>query len=131
MLYYLLIITTFSITLAFNNSQHIKQYMLWSWGQQTDKSREHSRNWHIATSLIVVLFVVGVSLHWHWIYIFSGLATHWIVFDLALNRFMGWRWYYYGKTSEIDKRMNKLHPLTAIAVKLAVWGIGVSLVNLI
>jgi len=81
------------------------------WGLCQDKSKvaKVSKYWHTVGFLIRALLVVIIFLtsgNWWW----TGAAAFlcWLPYNMIINWCNGWPTFYFGKTSWIDRLINKL-----------------------
>ena len=95
-----ILITAILLLTALWNGLVIKWY--------NTKDQKYSKWWHIVgfiiRGLIVLLTLLTLGVNWMLI---AGFCC-WPVYDIIINLANGWKWYYGGNTSEIDKLNNTL-----------------------
>jgi len=89
----------------------IREGLINRWGLEPNKARVRkiSRVWHALGFLIRALLVVIIFLisgNWY----ITGAAAFfcWLPYNMIINWCNGWPTFYFGKTSWIDKLINKL-----------------------
>lgn len=81
------------------------------WGLENDKVKvtKISKYWHgigfIVRGLLVAIIYL-ITYNWYW----TGIAAFlcWLPYNMIINKVNGWKLFYFGQSSWIDRLMNKL-----------------------
>lgn len=80
------------------------------WGLATDKSKvtKTSKVWHAIGFIIRALLVLLIYLQTDWRIALLAAFLCWLPYNIIINACNGWAIFYFGKTSWIDRLINRL-----------------------
>ena len=112
----------FAVAFAYANKTPCEKFRWYGTSIKEDKT------FHRANLIIKILVALIISHFSILPFVLSGLYQ-WVIFDIALNLFIGNKWFYVGETAKTDKVLRKAFGDYSGLVKILVASTAILVIN--